>query len=76
MPLPKAQPTDLPATFAEVQRLLAQTDDVLVRSTARLRQADTASRQASRDNAHLRGQLDAFRRALAIPRSSGGRSFL
>ena len=68
MPLAKAHPTDLSETLAEVERLLARTADIVVRSTARLRQAGAASRQANRDNVQHCKQIDAVRQALNVVR--------
>jgi len=64
MPLPQAHPARL--ADRELQRLLADSAEALVRSTARLRESQAALIRAHRDNDHQRGQLAEFRRAISL----------
>ena len=64
MPLPKAHPTDPPETFTEVRQLLARTDDVVGRSTARMIQANVAMRKTHQENVQYRKQLDELHEAI------------
>jgi hypothetical protein len=70
LPGPKMPPTHLVPTFAEVRRVLAQSDDAMVWSAAGFEQCDAALKQVDRENVRLREQLDEFRRADAIAASS------
>ncbi|HWB48041.1 MAG TPA: hypothetical protein VG651_02950 [Stellaceae bacterium] len=56
--------------YTEIGRLVAESNDVVQQSMARLRQAHEALSQAHRDNSLQRKQLAAFRRILDAPRSS------
>jgi len=61
--------TDLPDSYFEIERLLAESHDVVMRSTIRLLKAENALKRASQDDACNRKQLYEAHRTLGSLRS-------
>ncbi len=60
---------DLRADYAEIERILVESHDVIIRSTGRLRRSYEFKNTTHQDNIRSRIQLDASRRVLDQLRS-------
>lgn len=69
MPLPEAHPM-YPSRDPEVQSLLDETVDALVRSRVSLRKSNGALIRADQEHAQHRKQLEDSRRTLSAPASA------